>query len=116
MRYSILLLTLLIGCASTPEKILSAPQYQHAISTHVERRLNAPKDFHPEYDCTFHLEQNHTGIIKVARVGDCDASDQLLAIFKKTIAASSPLPLPDNAALFDSKLVFRFCRECERQE
>ena len=85
--------------------------YQFALQQKVLRNWARPASARPGLDCLVQVRQSATGEVISANVVSCNGDD---AVERSIIAAvhnASPLPLPDNAVLFDSNLRIRFIPE-----
>jgi len=58
------------------------------------------------------VKQDNTGSVTAIDYGVCDAENSVIEAIENAIKDSSPFPLPEDMALFDSELLFRFCPDC----
>ena len=85
--------------------------YQFALQQKVLRNWARPASARAGLDCLVQVRQSATGEVISANVVSCNGD---AAVERSIIAAvhnASPLPLPDNAVLFDSNLRIRFIPE-----
>jgi len=113
MKFSILGIVFLASCASINDSIVTQEDYLLAIKTKIEKNLYAPKESYPFYDCEVLIRQDKRGKVLAIEPQKCETEQFLIKEFETAITKASPLPLPDNLALFDPDLRLRFCRNCE---
>ncbi|ASJ73944.1 hypothetical protein [Granulosicoccus antarcticus] len=114
MKYiSFLILLTLGGCALGDKPIMTHEGYVKALDRQVSRNMYLPEGSSKSYDCRIKVSQDQEGNVISSEYGLCEADDALIAAFDKAIMDASPLPLPDDMALFDSEIVLRFCPGCE---
>lgn len=86
--------------------------YQFALQQKVLRNWARPASARAGLDCLVQVRQSATGEVISANVVSCTGGDA--AVERSIVAAvfnASPLPLPENAVLFDPNLRFRFIPE-----
>ena len=109
------------GCASAPpasdtSRILTGEDYARAIMNHVARYWVQPKPSDDPLNCEFLISQDRNGVVQTIAVSECNGSEQEVESIQRAIEKASPLPLPDNEALFDPdiRLSFRSRSNCDQ--
>ncbi len=85
--------------------------YQFALQQKVLRNWARPASARAGLDCLVQVRQSATGEVISARVVSCNGDAAVERSIQAAVYKASPLPLPDNAVLFDPNLRFRFIPE-----
>jgi len=85
--------------------------YQFALQQKVLRNWARPASARAGLDCLVQVRQSATGEVISANVVSCNGDDAVERSIEAAVYKASPLPLPDNAVLFDPNLRFRFIPE-----
>ena len=85
--------------------------YQFALQQKVLRNWARPASARAGLDCLVQVRQSATGEVISARVVSCNGDAAVERSIEAAVYKASPLPLPDNAVLFDPNLRFRFIPE-----
>ncbi|MCP4431390.1 MAG: TonB C-terminal domain-containing protein [Gammaproteobacteria bacterium] len=112
MKVILILITFLYGCASAPQKVLDLSDYRIAISRHVWKEWGLWNKQYRRLDCVVLVSQNRVGEIVSAEIAECNGDENEKNTILDAVISASPLPLPDDMALFEPDLVLRFCPFC----
>jgi len=85
--------------------------YQFALQQRVLRNWARPASARAGLDCLVQVRQSATGEVISARVVSCNGDAATERSIEAAVYKASPLPLPENAVLFDPNLRFRFIPE-----
>ncbi|MCK5324593.1 MAG: cell envelope integrity protein TolA, partial [Woeseiaceae bacterium] len=85
--------------------------YRFALQQKVLRNWARPASARAGLDCLVQVRQSATGEVISARVVSCNGDAAVERSIEAAVYKASPLPLPDNAVLFDPNLRFRFIPE-----
>ena len=85
--------------------------YQFALQQRVLLNWARPASTRAGLDCLVQVRQSATGEVFSARVVSCNGDAAVERSIVAAVYKASPLPLPDNAVLFDPNLRFRFIPE-----
>lgn len=85
--------------------------YQFALQQDVMRNWARPASAKAGLDCLVQVRQTATGEVISAEVVNCNGDEAVKRSIIAAVHNASPLPLPDNAVLFDSNLRIRFIPE-----
>lgn len=83
-------------------------RYLAVIRQRVERNWARPPSARPGLECDVQVTQIPGGEITGVRFGSCNGDDAVRRSIEAAVLKSSPLPPPDNPALFDRNLRFTF--------
>jgi hypothetical protein len=85
-------------------------QYLALIKDRVERRWERPPVAigAPEFSCRVRIDQDGSGVIQAVALEECNSNIVWRLALQNAIRAASPLPLPDDAALFQPTLYIEF--------
>ena len=95
-------------------ELVGAPQteaqYLALIKDRVERMWERPPVAigAPEFSCRVRIDQDGSGVIRAAALEDCNSNIVWRLALQNAIKAASPLPLPDDASLFQPTLYIEF--------
>ena len=95
-------------------ELVGAPQaeaqYLALIKDRVERRWERPPVAigAPEFSCRVRIDQDGSGVIQAVALEECNSNIGWRLALQNAIRAASPLPLPDDAALFQPTLYIEF--------
>ena len=95
-------------------ELVGAPQaeaqYLALIKDRVERMWERPPVAigAPEFSCRVRIDQDGSGVIRAVAFEDCNSNIVWRLALQNAISAASPLPLPDDAALFQPTLYIEF--------
>ena len=87
------------------------PAYQFALQQKVLRNWAPPSSAPAGLDCLVQVRQSATGEVISANVVSCNGDTAVERSIEAAVYKASPLPLPENAVLFDPDLRFRFIPE-----
>jgi colicin import membrane protein len=82
--------------------------YLALIRQKVERNWVRPPSAKPGLECEILVTQIPGGQVTGVRMGTCNADDAVRRSIEAAVLRASPLPLPDEAALFERNLRFTF--------
>jgi colicin import membrane protein len=82
--------------------------YLALIRQKVERNWVRPPSAKPGLECEVLVTQIPGGQVTAVRMGNCNADDAVRRSIEAAVLRASPLPLPDEAALFERNLRFTF--------
>jgi len=82
--------------------------YLALIRQKVERNWVRPPGAKPGLECEILVTQIPGGQVTGVRMGTCNADDAVRRSIEAAVLRASPLPLPDEAALFERNLRFTF--------
>ncbi len=82
--------------------------YLTLIRQKVERNWVRPPGAKPGLECEILVTQIPGGQVAGVRMGNCNADDAVRRSIEAAVLRASPLPLPDEAALFERNLRFIF--------
>ncbi len=82
--------------------------YVALIRQKVERNWVRPPSARPGLECEIFVNQIPGGQVTGVRMGACNADDAVRRSIEAAVLRASPLPLPDEAALFERNLRFIF--------
>jgi len=85
--------------------------YQFALQQKVLRNWARPASARAGLDCLVQVRQSATGEVVSANVVSCNGDAAVERSIEAAVYKASPLPLPENAVLFDPNLRFRFIPE-----
>ena len=85
--------------------------YQFALQQKVLRNWARPASARAGLDCLVQVRQSATGEVISANVVSCNGDEATRRSIEAAVYKASPLPLPENAVLFDPNLRFRFIPE-----
>jgi colicin import membrane protein len=85
--------------------------YQFALQQKVLRNWARPASARAGLDCLVQVRQSATGEVISANVVSCNGDAAVERSIEAAVYKASPLPLPENAVLFDPNLRFRFIPE-----
>ena len=108
---------MVVGCAATPNRaesmsIVTMQQYVAALTLHVSKNWVQPESHNESLNCVVNISQDSDGKVKSVNLAKCNGSDDDVMSIKRAVEAASPLPLPDNPALFDPDIRLIFCPNC----
>jgi hypothetical protein len=85
-------------------------QYLALIKDRVERMWVRPPVAigAPEFSCRVRIDQDGSGVIQAVALEECNSNIGWHLALQNAIRAASPLPLPDDAALFQPTLYMEF--------
>lgn len=83
-------------------------EYVALIRQKVERNWTRPPSAKPGLECEVLVAQLPGGVVASVRIGTCNADDAVRRSIEAAVTKASPLPLPDEAALFERNLRFTF--------
>jgi len=104
----------LMAAVEAEERLLAArnsgelAQYIALIQQKVERNWVEPAGSQAEIECEVNVSQIPGGEVVSVRIGRCNASPAVVRTIEAAVYKSSPLPLPNNPALFERNLKFVF--------
>ena len=87
---------------------LAETEYIYAIQTRIESNWRKPFNVNHNHGCDVELEQLPSGKIISVNIIDCSANDLYIKSLENAVYRSSPLPLPNDPAIFESKIVLHF--------
>jgi hypothetical protein len=113
----ILVIVLLTGCASTshapaPRNLQTFESYVAAVKVHIEKHWVRAEPWNESLYCIAKFTQDHSGRVQEVAITECNASFEERYAIKRAILDSSPIPLPDDPALFDPHIQLNFCPRC----
>ena len=82
--------------------------YVAVIRQKVERNWVRPPGARPGLECEVLVTQIPGGEVTGVQIGRCNADDAVRRSIEAAVLRASPLPLPDDAALFERNLRFTF--------
>lgn len=85
-----------------------ALQYAALIRAAVERNWNRPPSARAGLDCEVHVTQVPGGTVTAVQVTRCNGDAAVRESIENAVRRASPLPMPENADLFERNLVFNF--------
>jgi len=83
-------------------------EYLALIRQKVERNWVRPPSARPGLECEVLVTQIPGGQVTGVRMGNCNADDAVRRSIEAAVLRASPLPLPDEAGLFERNLRFTF--------
>jgi colicin import membrane protein len=83
-------------------------EYVALIRQKVQRNWNPPASAKPGLECEVLVAQLPGGVVAGVRIGTCNADDAVRRSIEAAVLRASPLPLPDEATLFERNLRFIF--------
>jgi len=83
-------------------------QYKSLIRQKIERNWVRPPSAKPGLECEVSVTQIPGGQVTDVRIGRCNADDAVRRSIEAAVLRASPLPLPDDATLFERNLSFIF--------
>ena len=104
----------LMAAMEQEERLLAArnsgelAQYIALIRQRVERNWVQPAGAQAQIECEVNVSQIPGGEVVSVRVGRCNADPAVIRSIEAAVYKSSPLPLPENPALFERNLKFVF--------
>ena len=87
---------------------LAETEYIYAIQTRIESNWRKPFNVNHTHGCDVELEQLPSGKIISVNIIDCSANDLYIKSLENAVYRSSPLPLPNDPEIFESKIVLHF--------
>ena len=87
---------------------LAETEYIYAIQTRIESNWRKPFNVNHTDGCDVELEQLPSGKIISVNIIDCSANDLYIKSLENAVYRSSPLPLPNDPEIFESKIVLHF--------
>lgn len=82
--------------------------YVAVIRQRVERSWTRPGSARPGLECEVSVTQIPGGEVVAVQIGRCNADDAVRRSIEAAVMKASPLPLPDDPALFERNLRFTF--------
>ena len=104
----------LLEAMEAEERLLAArnsgelAQYIAFIRQKVERNWVEPAEAQADIKCEVNVSQIPGGEVVRVSIGRCNASEAVKRTIVAAVEKSSPLPLPNNPALFERNLKFNF--------
>jgi colicin import membrane protein len=83
-------------------------EYVALIRQKVEYNWIRPASAKPGLECEVLVAQLPGGVVAGVRIGTCNADDAVRRSIEAAVTKASPLPLPDDSALFERNLRFIF--------
>lgn len=83
-------------------------KYRAQIQQKITRHWNKPASTPPGLECVLRVKQMPGGMVTEVRIEACDADQMVLRSLEQAVYKSSPLPVPDDPALFDRNLKLTF--------
>lgn len=83
-------------------------QYMAMIQQHVERRWIRPPSARSGIECEVKVAQGPSGTVLSVSIGRCNGDQAVQQSIETAVQRASPLPLPQDARLFERNLVFVF--------
>lgn len=103
------LLSSVLGCSIVKKKpMLTADDYLHVVREHIGRHYHRPYNKRPYERCSVWVRQDDKGHLQSIEIKNCDASPSDQKAILRAVEDASPLPLPENASLFDPMIEFSF--------
>lgn len=82
--------------------------YVSLIRQRVERNWVKPPGVQPGLECEVQVTQIPGGTVTGVRLGRCNGDEAVRRSIETAVLRASPLPLPDDPALFERNLLFTF--------
>ncbi len=104
----------LMAAMEAEERLIAArtsgelAQYIALIRQRVERNWAKPPGAGSDIECQIYVSQIPGGEVTGVRIGRCNADATVVRSIEAAVRKSSPLPVPDNPALFERNLLFMF--------